>query len=59
VSAEASRLSSAAPTAKPSEWAWAVKAYAVTVDVINFEQDVDGSSLLDVYWSLLAPKPSG
>jgi uncharacterized lipoprotein YmbA len=27
--------------------------YAVTVDVINFEQDVDGSSLLDVYWSLL------
>jgi len=27
--------------------------YAVTVDVINFEQDVDGSSLLDVYWSLI------
>jgi uncharacterized lipoprotein YmbA len=27
--------------------------YAVTVDVLNFEQDVDGSSLLDVYWSLL------
>lgn len=26
--------------------------YAVAVDVINFEQDVDGSSLLDVYWSL-------
>jgi uncharacterized lipoprotein YmbA len=26
--------------------------YGVTVDVINFEQDVDGSSLLDVYWSL-------
>jgi uncharacterized lipoprotein YmbA len=30
--------------------------YAVTVDVINFEQDVDGSSLLDVYWSLLDPQ---
>jgi uncharacterized lipoprotein YmbA len=30
--------------------------YAVTVDVINFEQDVDGSSLLDVYWSLLEAK---
>jgi uncharacterized lipoprotein YmbA len=29
--------------------------YAVTVDVINFEQDVDGSSLLDVYWSILEP----
>jgi uncharacterized protein len=29
---------------------------AVTVDVINFEQDVDGSSLLDVYWSILEPK---
>ena len=27
--------------------------YGVTVDVINFEQDVDGSSLLDVYWSLV------
>jgi uncharacterized lipoprotein YmbA len=27
--------------------------YAVAVDVINFEQDVDGSSLLDVYWSLV------
>src|SRR5215475_2705553 len=27
--------------------------FAVTVDVINFEQDVDGSSLLDVYWSLI------
>jgi uncharacterized lipoprotein YmbA len=30
--------------------------YAVTVDVINFEQDVDGSSLLDVYWSLVESK---
>jgi uncharacterized lipoprotein YmbA len=30
--------------------------YAVTVDVINFEQDVDGSSLLDVYWSLVEAK---
>jgi uncharacterized lipoprotein YmbA len=30
--------------------------YAVTVDVINFEQDVDGSSVLDVYWSLLEAK---
>lgn len=30
--------------------------YAVTIDVINFEQDVDGSSLLDVYWSLLEPQ---
>jgi uncharacterized lipoprotein YmbA len=30
--------------------------YAVTVDVLNFEQDVDGSSLLDVYWSLLEPQ---
>jgi len=30
--------------------------YAVTVDVINFEQDVDGSSLLDVYWSLVETK---
>ena len=30
--------------------------YAVTVDVLNFEQDVDGSSLLDVYWSLLEPE---
>ncbi len=29
--------------------------YQVTVDVINFEQDVDGSSLLDVYWSLVDP----
>jgi uncharacterized lipoprotein YmbA len=27
--------------------------HAVTVDVLNFEQDVDGSSLLDVYWSLV------
>jgi uncharacterized protein len=31
-------------------------AYAVTVDVLNFEQDVDGSSLLDVYWSLIEPR---
>jgi uncharacterized lipoprotein YmbA len=30
--------------------------YAIVVDVINFEQDVDGSSLLDVYWSLVESK---
>jgi len=30
--------------------------YQVTVDVTHFEEDVDGSSLLSVFWSIVNPK---
>src|SRR5215470_3842728 len=30
--------------------------YQVTIDVVNFEQDVDGSSVLVAYWSIVDPR---
>jgi uncharacterized lipoprotein YmbA len=30
--------------------------YQVTIDVVHFEQDVDGSSLLAVFWSVVDPR---
>jgi len=30
--------------------------YQVTIDMVNFEQDVDGSSVLVAYWSIVDPR---
>src|SRR4029453_17284384 len=57
----AANLSSLLETDRVSLYPWKDEApidYQVTIDVVNFEQDVDGSSLLTAYWSIVDP-PTG
>lgn len=55
----AANLSSLLNTDRVSLYPWKDEApieYQATIDVTNFEQDVDGSSLLSVFWSIVNPK---
>jgi uncharacterized lipoprotein YmbA len=55
----AANLSSLLETDRVSLYPWKDEApidYQVTIDVANFEQDVDGSSLLTAYWSIVDPR---
>jgi uncharacterized lipoprotein YmbA len=55
----AANLSSLLETDRVSLFPWREEApidYQVTVDVASFEQDVDGSSLLTAYWSIVDPR---
>lgn len=55
----AANLSNLLETDRVSLYPWKDEApidYQVTIDVLSFEQDVDGSSLLTAYWSIIDPK---
>ena len=55
----AANLSNLLETDRVSLYPWQNEApieYQVTVDVVSFEQDVDGSSLLTVFWSVVDPR---
>jgi len=55
----AANLSSLLKTDRVSLYPWKDEVpieYQLTVDVTNFEQDVNGSSLLSVFWSIVNPK---
>lgn len=55
----AANLSSLLKTDRVSLYPWKDEApidEQVTIDVVNFEQDVDGSSLLTAYWSIVDPR---
>jgi len=55
----AANLSSLLQTDRVSLFPWKDEApidYQVTIDVENFEQDVDGSSVLTAYWSIVDPR---
>jgi uncharacterized protein len=55
----AANLSSLLKTDRVSLYPWNDEApidEQVTIDVVNFEQDVDGSSLLTISWSILDPR---
>jgi uncharacterized protein len=55
----ASNVSTLLETDRVSLYPWQNEApieYQVTVDVVNFEQDVDGSSLLTAFWSVVDPR---
>jgi uncharacterized protein len=55
----AANLSSLLETDRVSLYPWKDEApidYQVTIDVANFEQDVDSSSLLTAYWSIVDPR---
>jgi uncharacterized protein len=55
----AANLSSLLETDRVSLFPWKDETpidYQVTIDVEHFEQDVDGSSLLTAYWSIVDPK---
>jgi uncharacterized protein len=55
----AANLSSLLETDRVSLFPWKDEApidYQVTIDVASFEQDVDGSSLLTAYWSIVDPR---
>ena len=57
----AANLSSLLKTDRVSLYPWKDEApieEQVTIDVVNFEQDVDGSSLLTAYWSIVDPRKS-
>jgi hypothetical protein len=55
----AANLSSLLETDRVSLYPWKDEAPIddqVTIDVVSFEQDVDGSSLLTAYWSIVDPR---
>ncbi len=55
----AANLSSLLKTDRVSLYPWKDEApidYQVTIDVVSFEQDVDGSSVLTAYWSIVDPR---
>jgi uncharacterized protein len=55
----AANLSNLLHTDRVSLYPWQSEApveYQVTIDVVNFEQEVDGSSLLTVFWSIVDPR---
>jgi uncharacterized lipoprotein YmbA len=55
----AANLSSLLKTDRVSLYPWKDEApidEQVTIDVVNFEQDADGSSLLTAYWSIVDPR---
>jgi uncharacterized protein len=55
----AANLSSLLKTDRVSLYPWKAEApidEQVTIDVVSFEQDVDGSSVLTAYWSIVDPK---
>jgi uncharacterized lipoprotein YmbA len=55
----AANLSNLLQTDRVSLFPWKDEApidYQVTIDVENFEQDVDGSSVLTAYWSIVDPR---
>jgi uncharacterized lipoprotein YmbA len=55
----AANLSNLLETDRVSLYPWKDEApidYQVTIDVANFEQDVDGTSLLTAYWSIVDPR---
>lgn len=55
----AANLSSLLKTDRVSLYPWKDEApidEQVTIDVVNFEQDVDGSSVLTAYWSIVDPR---
>jgi hypothetical protein len=57
----AANLSSLLQTDRVFLFPWKDEAqidYQVTIDVANFEQDVDGSSVLTAYWSIVDPRTS-
>jgi hypothetical protein len=57
----AANLSSLLQTDRVFLFPWKDEAqvdYQVTIDVANFEQDVDGSSVLTAYWSIVDPRSS-
>jgi hypothetical protein len=58
IRALAANLSSLLKTDRVSLFPWkdgVPISYQVTIDVLNFEQNADGSSLLSVYWSIVEP----
>jgi uncharacterized protein len=55
----AANLSNLLDTDRVSLYPWKDEApidYQVTIDVASFEQDVDGTSLLTAYWSIVDPR---
>jgi uncharacterized protein len=59
IRALAVNLSSLLKTDRVSLYPWNDEVpveYQVTVDLTSFEEDVDGSSLLSVFWSIVNPK---
>lgn len=55
----AANLSSLLETDRVSLYPWKDEApidYQVTIDVVSFEQDADGSSVLSAYWSVVDPR---
>jgi uncharacterized protein len=55
----ASNLSNLLATDRVSLYPWKFEApidHQVTIEVVNFEQDVNGSSVLTAYWSIVDPR---
>jgi uncharacterized protein len=55
----AANLSSLLETDRVSLYPWKDEApidHQVTIDVVSFEQDVDGRSVLNAYWSIVDPR---